>query len=144
MSEKAIGGPLAEYARLIANTRAYSRGHPGVGEAVGIPAGRGALGITVGCWLPRSDAVLAVHDQLAALAAADEQLELVPRTCPHLNSSQKCGLHLSGTPETLAKKGGQHFVDQFCTFLALHWDLYEGWPATPKQLRQILPFWTST
>ncbi len=37
------------------------------------------------------------------------------------------------------KRWGPHFEDEFYAFLALHWDLYEGWPATPKQLRQILP-----
>jgi hypothetical protein len=109
MSDEALSGPLAEYARLTASTLAAWRKHPETGDPVGLPPGRGALGITVGCWLPREDAVLAVHNRLAPLAATDMQMELVPRASLHY------------------------------TFLALHWDLYDGWPAVPDELRQILP-----
>ncbi len=109
MNDEAVSGPLAEYAGLTANTLAAWRDHPGTGETVGLLPGRGALAITVGCWLPIEDAVLSMHELLAAHAASDALLEIVPRASLHY------------------------------TFLALHWDLYDGWHAVPDELRQILP-----
>lgn len=91
----------AEYDMLTADALAAWLAHPDTGALAAADPRRGRLGVTSGRLIPPNPALLALHDEITALAQDDALLAPVPRASLHF------------------------------TFLALAWDHYDNPAALP-------------